>query len=168
MCLALANMNCRGSSCELHGWFDSCTAMVGSKPRQCWAEVMTFFGVSHFLRVRVEQGSLFPTPLLAHMGLGILSSGGPASSPKLYPWSRMLPLSGECHWFVQPRGQEGDTDHPTGSGGDLRAPKPVPLPSLGILMHLCAVGAVWGNSSANPQCSEWCCLYGVWGEIMLN
>lgn len=41
-------------------------------------------------------------------------------------------------------GHEGDTDHPTGSGGDHRAPKPAPLTPVGIVMHLCAVGTVWG------------------------
>lgn len=81
-----------------------------------------------------DQGSLFPTPVLARAGMGTLGSGGPTSFPK-------LPLSGECHWFVLPGGHEGVTNHPTGTGGDHRAPKAAPLR---ILMHLCAAGAVWG------------------------
>lgn len=161
MCLALANMNCRGSSCELHGWFDSCTAMVASKPRHCWAEVMTFFGVSSFQRVKVKQGSLFPTLVLARFGMGMLNSGGPTSSPNLYCGPRCFPSQGNVTDLC--------------SLGDMRGTQTTPEPpnlSLSPLWEPSCTCVQWEqfgvNSSANPQCSEWCCSYGAWGEIMLN
>lgn len=130
---------------------------------------MTFFGVSCFQRVRGDQGSPFPTPVLAHAGMGTLGSGDPTSSPKLYPWSQMLPLSGECHWFVPLMGDMRGTQTIPLAVVEITEPPDLPLSPLWESSCTCVQWEQFGvNSSANPQCSEWCCLYGAWGEIMLN
>lgn len=180
MCLALANMNCRGSSCKLHGWFDSCTTVAGSKPGRCCAEVMMFFCVWWFTSFHSVRGdcsllqswhpwgwaqpvvALPPAPpgfgaSVSYRGAVILESpkartgevpaAGWSSGTMFYPY-------GKNTWV-------------TVRSRHCSSLSFFPRTLLVVLVNLYALW-LWGklgvNSSTNPQCTEWCRLYGAWGK----
>lgn len=109
----------------------------------------------------MDQGSLFPTPVLAQAGMGTLSSGG----PKLYPWSRCFHSQGD----VTDLCCLGDT-----RGTQTMPPAVVETtepPDLPLWECSCTcVGAVWGWFLCKPAVQRMVLLVrGVGGNnVKLN
>lgn len=115
---------------------------------------MTLFGVSTFQRVRGDQGSVFPTPVLAHARVGTFGSGGPTSSPSFTCGPRCLHCQGNVTDLCCLGDIRGTQTIPL-AVVETTEPPDLPLSPLWESSYTCVQREQFGvDSSANPQCQE--------------